>query len=111
MATPVELTADSFHTHVTEDSGAVLVDFWSHTCPHCQHFNPAYAEAAERGYPGVQFAKVAAQDAMPLFSEHGVSAVPTLVLFRDGAEVAREPGAKSAEDVLNWLKSHLPEAP
>jgi hypothetical protein len=38
-----------------------------------------------------------------LFAEHGVIAVPTLVLFRNGAEIARREGVETADEILSWL--------
>jgi len=107
MAVPQDLNAESFRGEVTAAPGAVLVDFWSQNCSHCREFNPLFEEAAEKGREGVSFAKVSVQDALDLFREHRVHAVPTLVLFRDGVEVARQPGSRPAGEVLAWLDAQL----
>ena len=107
MARPVDLNAESFDKEVLEEAVPVLVDFWSQTCPHCQRLNPDFEAAAESDEQGVKFCKVAAQEAMPLFKQHGVTAVPTLILFRDGSETARQSGYRTSEQILEWLKEQL----
>ena len=103
MAEPVNVNGESFAQEVRTAEGLVLVDFWSPTCPHCLKLNPELDKAAEDGADRAKFVKVSFADAQSLFAEHGVIAVPTLVLFRDGDEVARREGAQTASEILLWL--------
>ncbi len=106
MSKPTELTVDEFAAEVLEAVLPVLVDFWSPTCPHCQRLNPHF-EAAGIECGGVKFVKVSAADCRPLFGQYGVTAVPTLVLFRDGAEVTRRHGETTSDEIVSWLSKHL----
>ena len=87
MAELLDLDAGNFTEEVLEEKGAVLVDFWSPTCSHCLKLAPAFAAAAEQLGSRAKFVKVSVADARPLFSEYGVAAVPTLILFRDGERI------------------------
>ena len=107
MTKPTDVTAQNFEEEVVEEASPVLVDFWSASCPHCQRLNPDFEEAAEQAQGKVKFAKVSVQDARPLFSQHRVNAVPTLVLFREGEELARQEGALSPQEISAWLDQHL----
>lgn len=109
MGKPVDITdADSFQQQVLEATEpAVLVDFWSHTCPHCTRLNPEYEAAAEADGSGVKFAKVAAQDHMEVFREFGVSGVPTLILFKAGQAETRTSGYKTSEEIAAWLAENV----
>ena len=69
--------------------------------------NPQYDQAADAKDGEVKFVKVSFQDSRDLFGEHGVRATPTLVLFRDGEEIARKVGAMRADDLQEWLDEHL----
>ena len=110
MAKPIDVTAESFEDEVIKCTDKpVLVDFWSETCGHCLALNPHYDQAAEAKGDEVKFAKVSFQDCRELFSEHGVRATPTLVLFKDGKEVARRVGAARADDLQKWIDEHLAE--
>ena len=103
VAEPVNVDAESFAQEVGTADGLVLVDFWSPTCAHCLKLNPELDKAAEDGADRAKFVKVSFADAQSLFAEHGVMAVPTLVLFRNGTEIARQEGAQTAGELLSWL--------
>jgi len=110
MAKPIDVTGEDFEEEVIKCTDMpVLVDFWSETCGHCLALNPQYDQAAEAREGEVKFAKVSFQDCRDLFSEHGVRATPTLVLFRDGEEIARTVGAMRADDLQEWLDERLAE--
>jgi thioredoxin len=103
----MDLDAESFGSEVLECELPVLVDFWSQTCPHCLKLAPQFDAAREQHGEQVKFVKVAVQDARPLFSEYKISAVPTLILFLNGNEVARRQGAASAEEIGEWLAENM----
>jgi thioredoxin len=107
MSKPLELNADTFGKEVLEEAAPVLVDFWSQTCPHCLRLGPDFDKAAELQSGQVKFVKVSVQDARALFGQYGVHAVPTLVFFREGEEVARRQGATTSEEIVSWLDEHV----
>ena len=37
----------------------------------------------------------------------GIQSIPTLALFRNGREIARQPGAMGAGDIVRWTESSL----
>ena len=108
MPKPLELKTDDFAKEVLEEEVPVLVDFWSHTCPHCLQLNPHFEKAAEADDGHCKFVKISVQDnAMPLFQQHGVSGVPTLILFHGGKEVARRVGSTTSDQIAAWIKEHI----
>ncbi|MGZ4108569.1 MAG: thioredoxin [Actinomycetota bacterium] len=90
MAT-TNLTADTFEETVTKD-GIVLVDFWAEWCGPCKMFGPVFEEASERHADAV-FAKVDTDAEQSLAGGLGIASIPTLMIFRDGVLVFRQPGA------------------
>jgi thioredoxin 1 len=90
MATTT-LTADTFEEAVTKD-GIVLVDFWAEWCGPCKMFGPVFEEASERHADAV-FAKVDTDAEQSLAGGLGIASIPTLMIFRDGVLVFRQPGA------------------
>jgi len=42
-----------------------------------------------------------------LASRYNIRSIPTLALFVDGRELARQPGAMGAADIVRWARSHL----
>lgn len=68
--------------------GTVVLEFGTSWCGHCRAAQPAI-ERALAGRDGVRHLKVEDGRGRPLGRSFGVKLWPTLVVLRDGAEVAR----------------------
>ena len=93
----VDLTADTFEQTVTGND-IVLIDWWAEWCGPCKMFGPVYDKASEQ-HPDVVFGKVDTEDQQALAAGAGISSIPTLMAFRDGMLVFRQPGALPARDL------------
>jgi thioredoxin 1 len=90
MAT-VDLTTDTFDETVGKD-GIVLVDFWAEWCGPCKRFAPIY-DAVSEEKPEITFAKVDTEAHQELSQKYAITAIPTLMAFRDGIMVFNQAGA------------------
>ena len=104
---PLELVGPTFDRHVQKNDVPVLVDFYSPTCGPCLMMGPQFAQAARDLFPAVRLAKIDTASEQGVASRYRIMSVPTLILFRNGREVARQSGAMSAPDIAAWTRRHL----
>lgn len=104
---PVELTSDNFRVLVERSELPVVVDFWAAWCGPCKMMAPIFAEAARELEPGLRFAKLDTEAEQSLAGRFGIRSIPTLIVFSNGREMARQPGALHGSQLRQWLLPHL----
>jgi thioredoxin 2 len=109
-AHPVALDQAGFDKHISRNQIPVLVDFWAPWCGPCRMMAPAYEKAAAKLEPHVRLAKVDTEAVPALGARYNIRSIPTLALFVNGHEVARQPGAMGEADIIRWVQTQLARA-
>ena len=65
---------------------------------------PAFEQAAAQLEPKVRLVKVNTEEAEALGARFNIRSIPTLALFANGIEVARQAGAMGAADIVRWTR-------
>lgn len=105
-ARPVDLEVASFQKHISRNDIPVVVDFWAAWCGPCKMMAPAFAEAASQLEPNARLAKLDTDAEQSVAAQYNIRSIPTIVLFKNGREVARQPGAMGAADIVRWVRAN-----
>ncbi len=89
---PVRVEEEDFTQTVLESPAPVLVDFYADWCAPCKMVAPLVDELARAHVGKLLVAKVDTDRAQRLSMQHQIRGIPTLILFKDGAEVGRSVG-------------------
>ena len=98
----ITVTKENFQAEVLESKNTVLLDFWATWCGPCRMLAPIVEEIAEE-HSDVTLGKINVDEQMELAIQFGIVSIPTLLVYRDGKEVAKSIGYCSKADVLKLL--------
>ena len=88
----LSVTEQNFESVVLHAQKPVLIDFYATWCGPCKMLSPLVDEVAEELAGDAVVVKVNVDDAPALASKFGVSAIPTLVVVKDGKPVRQSVG-------------------
>jgi thioredoxin 2 len=106
-AKPVAIGDQNFNAAVERTELPVVVDFWAAWCGPCRAMAPNFERAAGELNPRVRFAKLDTEAAPDIAARFGIRGIPTMILFKNGAEAARVSGAMDARSIRAWVEQQL----
>jgi len=102
---PIVLDEARFDRFVGRSDLPVVVDFWAAWCGPCRMMAPQFEQAARQLKGQAVFAKVDSDASPTLSSRLAIRSIPTMVMFRNGAEVKRQSGALQAPHIVAWANA------
>jgi thioredoxin 1 len=98
-----ELDNSNFESTVTEGSIPVVVDFWAPWCGPCKAIAPILEEIAIELGESVKICKVNVDNNSEIASKYEIRAIPTILIFKDGAVTDTVVGLASKDDLKGKL--------
>ena len=95
----IELTDTSFAEAVHNSDMPVLVDFWAPWCGPCKMMVPILEEIADEYSEKAKICKLNTDDARDSAMEFNISAIPTIILFKNGQVQKKWVGLTSKKDL------------
>jgi thioredoxin reductase (NADPH) len=98
---------EDFQKEVVQSSVPVVVDFYTQYCPSCLQMLPALESAAHDLSERVNVVKVDALASRDLTNKLVVPTVPTLLIFKQGHEVARTTMIMQKKEIIEFVQKYL----
>ena len=70
---------------------------------------PAFEQATARLAPRVRLGKLDTEAEPEIGGRFGIRAIPTMIAFQSGREIARQSGALSLTQILQWVDANVPK--
>jgi thioredoxin 1 len=100
----LELNESNFHKTIENEEKPVVIDFWTSWCAPCRALAPKFAEWSGKYSDKAIFAKVNLDEATSLAVEYQVSAIPTIIVIKEGREAKRWLGIPNDKDIEKFLE-------
>jgi thioredoxin 2 len=102
---PVDVHNDlAFEALVTHSTVPVLVDFWAPWCGPCKMVAPEFQKVAREAAGQFMVAKVNTEEVPSVSARFRITAIPTMIIFENGLEIARQAGAMPAPQIRKFIE-------
>ena len=107
MAKPVSVDDKTFDQTVLKANMPTLVDFWAPWCAPCLAVGPLLDELAQEYEGKLSIARLNVDEAPASANKYGISAIPTMLLFKEGKPVGQIVGFRPKAELKRALDEIL----
>jgi thioredoxin 1 len=101
----ITITSVNFEEEVLRSPVPVLIDFWAAWCGPCKMISPFIEQLADEYAGRIKIGKVNVDEEGALAERHGISSIPALVIYKDGAIVTQRNGAAPKREIEAMFKN------
>jgi thioredoxin 1 len=102
-----EITDENFQNEILSSPLPALVDFWAAWCGPCRAIAPVVEELALQFEGQIKIGKLNVDENPKTPGQYGIRAIPTLILFKNGAVAEQITGAVSKSTLETAIKKTL----
>jgi thioredoxin 1 len=103
----VATSKESWENDVMKSNTPVLVDFWAEWCGPCRMVSPIIEKLGESMSDKIKIVKLNVDENQELALNYGIRSIPSLLIFRDGKEIARTVGVATEQSYEKFVQSSL----
>lgn len=101
------LDSSEFIQNVENTKGVVVVDFFATWCGPCKMLAPVFEGVSSKMGDKAKFFKVDIDESLNIAQKYRISAVPTMIIFKDGVPVESLAGFMPEQNITNKLNAYL----
>jgi thioredoxin 1 len=107
MSKEVIITEENFDAEVVNSSVPVLLDFWASWCGPCKMIAPFVEQIADEYDGKLKVGKINVDEQGGLAQKHGITSIPTLAIYQNGAVAFQQAGALPKPEIEKLVKQYL----
>lgn len=104
---PLELSSQNFSKFINQTDIPIVIDFWAPWCGPCKMMAPIFEQTSSIIEPRARLAKLNTELSQDIAASYHIRSIPTLVIFKDGKEAARQSGAMDQANLLGFIEANL----